>query len=151
MSLLGITFYLFIECFFHIDVINSVILHDNARDMMLWANENTLAGSEFIILTGRQDPMTDPVQEWFPVLAERHSATTLQGLEWTLKENFTNRSNQLTAFQNCREAYCVENWVGEMGLRYDYIIIDKSIIPVDVFLSTGYTLLFDNGRYVVMQ
>ncbi len=151
MSMLGLAFYLFIECFFHIQVINSVNLNDEARDMMLWVNKNTPANSEFIILTGRHDPMTDPVQEWFPALAERHSATTLQGLEWTLKEGFNNHSDQLTAFQNCREIDCVDSWVNKMGLQYTFIVVDESIIPADIFISQGYELLFDNGRYIVLQ
>ena len=151
MSMLGIAFYLFIECFFHIGVVNSVNLRNEARDMMLWVNENTPVDSTFIILTGRQDPMTDPVQEWFPSLAERHSATTLQGLEWTLKETFNIRSDQLTAFQNCHDVDCVDSWVSKMGLKYTTIVVDKSIIPLDIFLSHGYKLLFDNGMYVVLQ
>lgn len=118
---------------------------------MLWVHENTPVDGEFVILTGRQDPMTDPVQEWFPVLAERHSATTLQGLEWTLKENFNNRSDQLAALQYCRELDCVDGWVKKMDLRYTHVVVDKTIIPVDIFLSQGYILLFDNDRYVVVS
>ena len=84
---------------------------------MLWVRENTPADSSFLILTGRADVMTDAVQEWFPALAERHSATTLQGLEWTLGGEFYPRWNELSALQSCREMACIESISNEMNTR----------------------------------
>src|SRR5581483_8450289 len=58
------------------------------QEAMEWVRQNTLAGSQFFILTRNSGIMTDPIQEWFPALTDRRSQTTMQGLEWTLGENF---------------------------------------------------------------
>src|SRR5690606_37012493 len=59
MGLLGITFYLFIECVFHAQIIRTISLTPESIDMMVWVRENTPADSSFLILTGRDDVMTD--------------------------------------------------------------------------------------------
>ncbi len=151
MSLLGIVFYLLIECFVHAYVIRNITLPYPAQHMMIWAKENTPLDRRFLILTGRRDVMTDPVQEWFPALAERHSTTTLQGSEWTLRGEFNTRWDQLAALQSCHEMDCFDSWVEAMGLEFDYVVVDESKIPVEMFLSEGYSVIFDNGRYVILE
>ncbi|NOH02248.1 MAG: hypothetical protein HND47_09985 [Chloroflexi bacterium] len=151
MGMLGIAFYLFIECVFHAQIIRTVSLTPNAIEAMVWARENTPAESSFLILTGREDVMTDPVQEWFPALAERHSETTLQGLEWTLKDEFVNRWAQLGNLQSCRDADCIRARVREMDLEFTHLLVDASKLSPGMFLSEGYEILFDNGRYVVLK
>jgi hypothetical protein len=151
MSLLGIIFYLSIECFVHAYVIRNVTLPYSSQNMMAWVKENTPPKSSFLILTGREDVMTDPVQEWFPALTDRHSETTLQGLEWTLRGNFILRWSQLTTMQTCKDLDCIQSWGQAMDLSYDYIIVDESKIPLDMFMSAGYEVLFDNGVYVVLK
>ena len=95
--------------------------------------------------------MTDPVQEWFPALADRHSVTTLQGLEWLLRGDFVTRWDQLSALQRCEETGCVTAWAEEIGLEFDHLVVDASNVSVDMFLSQGYSVVFDNGRYVVLK
>ena len=151
MGLLGITFYLFIECVFHSQIIRTISLTPDSVDTMVWVRENTPAESSFLILTGRDDVMTDPVQEWFPALALQHSETTLQGLEWTLMEDFNLRWTQLAAIQMCGDLGCIEAQAREMDLLFDYIFVDVSKFPADMFLSSGYDILFDNGRYAVLK
>lgn len=151
LILLGVIFYLFIECFFHAYVIRNVTLPYPSHHMMAWVKENTPSDGRFLILTSREDVMTDPTQEWFPALAERHSVTTLQGLEWTLHGDFVLRWNQLAMLQGCRDTACIDFWVLAMKLDFNYIIVDKSKIPLEMFLPKGYEALFDNGRYVVLQ
>jgi hypothetical protein len=36
-------------------------------------------------------------------------------------------------------------------MQFTYVVVDLSKIPVDVFLSAGYSVIFDNGRYVVLK
>lgn len=150
-GLLAVIFYLFIECFFYVDVIRSVTLPDSARSMMTWAKEKTSARDNFLILTGNTDVMTDAVQEWFPALSGRHSVTTLQGLEWTLRKDFVIHWRQLAALQNCHNMSCIDFWTQKMELKYTYIIVDKSAFSVEMFLSKEYKVIFDNGRYAVLK
>jgi hypothetical protein len=154
MSLLGILFYLVIECFVHAYVIRNVTLPYASRDMMLWVRDNTPADSRSLILTGRFDVMTDAVQEWFPALAERHSATTLQGLEWTLGGKFYSRWNELSALQSCRDMACVDDMASQLGIEYDYVILDMSQATSEFstpLLKSGYTQVYTNGQYLVLE
>ncbi len=57
-------------------------------EMIAWVNANVEDEKNFLLSTGREFSMSDPMQEWFPALTKQHSATTMQGLEWTLSEKF---------------------------------------------------------------
>ena len=154
MSLLGILFYLIIECFVHAYVIRNVTLSYASRDMMTWVSENTPTDGSFLILTGRADVMTDAVQEWFPALAERHSASTLQGLEWTLGREFYPRWNDLSALQSCRDVECVESIGSKINIEYNYVILDTNQIAPNLpnmFFDKGYKEVYKNGQYLVFE
>ena len=154
MSLLGVLFYLIIECFIHAYVIRNVTLSYASRDMMIWVRENTPVDDSFLILTGREDVMTDAVQEWFPALAERHSASTLQGLEWILGEGVYPRWNELSAMQLCRDMACVETITSQINIEYTYVIFDTRQVALDfpvAFLDKGYTEVYVNGQYLVLK
>jgi hypothetical protein len=92
---------------------------------MDWISHNTPPESRFIILTGAQDPMHDPVQEWFPALTGRASATTLQGREWTWGKNFIPAIAAYTELQNCMMSTpeCFEQKAQTLGIDYGYIYI----------------------------
>jgi len=154
MSLLGILFYLIIECFVHAYVIRNVTLSYASRDMMTWVSENTPADASFLILTGREDVMTDAVQEWFPALAERHSASTLQGLEWTLGREFYPRWNELSALQSCRDVECVESIGSRIKIEYNYVILDINQATPNLpsmFFDKGFRKVYKNGQYLVLE
>ena len=67
---------------------NYVISRDD-RSAMDWITNNTSANSRFIVLTGRSDPLEDPLTEWFPAFSSRTSQNTIQGQEWLLGKRFT--------------------------------------------------------------
>ena len=71
--------------------------------MIEWVNSNVDDGKTFLLSTGREFSMSDPMQEWFPALTKQHSATTMQGLEWTLAERFFPWYEQLVDFQHCAD------------------------------------------------
>jgi hypothetical protein len=150
LSLLGILFYLVLECFFHAEVIRKVALSSAAQQMAVWVKQNTPADSRFLILSGHPDVMTDSIQEWFPALAERHSASALQGLEWTLGSQFYPRWEQLSVLQSCRDLACIELTASKINLQYNYLILDTHHTAVDfapVFLARGYTSIYSNEQY----
>ena len=67
--------------------------------------------------------MSDPIQEWFPALAERESQTTMQGLEWNLNQDFFPRLRSLITLQACTTLDCVNQWSANTDLSYDYLLI----------------------------
>jgi hypothetical protein len=88
-----------------------------------WVNSNVKDGKTFLLSTGREFSMSDPMQEWFPALTRQHSATTLQGLEWTLAERFFPWYEQLVDFQQCDDLACVTAWSTTNSVDYDYLIV----------------------------
>ena len=151
MSLLAIVFYLFLESAFHADVILKLVMPPAGRTMMDWVAENSPEDAAFLILTGHPDAMTDAVQEWFPALADRHSDTTLQGLEWSLGGQFSQRWVELNTLQDCADVECVQSLAQGMELRYSYIILESSHISAAEFVRIGYKIVYEGGGYVVMK
>jgi len=91
--------------------------------MIEWVNSNVKDGKTFLLSTGRELSMSDPMQEWFPALTKQHSATTMQGLEWTLSEKFFPWYEQLVAFQHCADVECVSQWSQTNDVDYDYFLV----------------------------
>lgn len=153
IGLLGIVFYLALECAAHGYIIARTTLPPAAREMAAWAQANTPPGSRYLILTSRVDLMTDPVQEWFPLLAERHSTTTIQGLEWTLGRGFMRRWGELTALQACQTVACVEQRENQIGAEPDYLIFDKASTAPQILeqFSQERRPVFENERYLVYE
>ena len=88
-----------------------------------WVRTNVPDDKTFLLATGRQFSMSDPLQEWFPALTGQYSATTLQGLEWTLGDGFFPWLNQLVEFQYCADIHCVQAWSARNDVDYDYLIV----------------------------
>jgi hypothetical protein len=97
--------------------------------MIKWVNSNMEDGKTFLLSTGREFSMSDPMQEWFPALSKQHSATTLQGLEWTLSDGFFPWYEQLVVFQHCADVNCISQWSKNNVVDYDYLIV--TIPPKD--------------------
>ena len=152
MGLLGILFYLFIECCAYAYVIRNMVLPDQAREVMAWARKNTAADGNFLILTGRKDVMTDPMQEWFPALADRQSITTIQGLEWTLEDGFRVRYAGLYGLQSCSDLDCVRSRADRLDAPFSYLIVDeRNSVITDSLPNHGYHIVFENSRYKVFE
>jgi hypothetical protein len=91
--------------------------------MIEWVNSNVDDGKTFLLSTGREFSMSDPMQEWFPALTKQHSTTTMQGLEWTAGELFFPWYERLVEFQHCADVECVSQWSESNGVDYDYLIV----------------------------
>lgn len=154
LFLFGLMFLWFVQSVFYgLVLVNTSLVPPLPQQAMEWVRGHTSAGARFIVLTGNQGVMTDPIQEWFPAFSERRSQTTLQGLEWTLGDEFFPRLNQLAALQLCQNVACVEAWSQETQLGYDDILVEKSNQTEAVLQSlerdTRYKLLYDNSKYAV--
>lgn len=88
-----------------------------------WVKGNISGEKTFLLATGREFSMSDPVQEWFPALTGQKSLTTMQGLEWTLGERFFPWYDEVIAFQHCAEIRCVQEWAHRNAVEYDYLVV----------------------------
>jgi Dolichyl-phosphate-mannose-protein mannosyltransferase len=153
-TLTAVMFYLFVECGLYSFVLVNTSLHTQAPfQAMQWVSENTSPNSRFILFTGSSGIMSDPIQEWFPALAERESQTTMQGLEWNLNQDFFPRLRSLITLQACTNLDCVNQWSADTDLGYDYLLIQKSnaTLPLlnSIKLNAGYVQVYENSSIII--
>lgn len=113
---------------FDFQLVNTSLKSSDLK-MIDWVKSNITEEKTFLLATGREFSMSDPMQEWFPALTNQYSATTMQGLEWTHAENFFPWYDQLIAFQHCADVNCVSEWSTRNDVDYDYLIV--TIPPQD--------------------
>ncbi len=152
--LLALGFLWFIQgAMFGFPLRNTSLRPPGPQQAMAWAAQNTPRESEFILLTGNGDAMTDPVQEWFPALAQRQSRTTLQGQEWMLGAGFFPRRDDLNTLQACGDTACLEDWSNRTATRYSHVLVQRNTKTERLLDSLSrdsrYTLLFESGDYLI--
>jgi hypothetical protein len=168
VTLFLLTFILFVECgLLNFRLVNTTLTTDE-RSAMGWLADNIPPDQNFLLVTGKTYSMSDPVQEWFPVFAGQHSQSTLQGLEWTLGAEFTDRLNDLAALQACADFSCMEKFAARTGLSHDYIWVSIPTIRINpeqnargnqladsIQLSGQFSVVFDelfsSQRIVIFQ
>ncbi len=117
------TLYLLLQAaIFDLQLVNTSLKPPDLA-MIDWVNENVDDGKTFLLSTGREFSMSDPLQEWFPALTDQHSHTTMQGLEWTLGDRFFPWYEQVIALQHCADVACVTEWRTRNHVDYDYLIV----------------------------
>lgn len=102
---------------------------ENDRAAFEWISSNTPPDSRFIMITGNPDMFSDGTQEWFPVLANRTSLTTVQGREWLDGEVFEKLIRDFQDIQNCAfsktPASCITEQTALAQPAYDYVYITR--------------------------
>ncbi len=134
------------------------------RAAMQWIKENTPEDSQFIILDSAVTWGADRANEWFPVLSERKSLTTVQGSEWLPDRQFDNNKKRYYELKSCvnKEVSCLETWAGQYGSDYSHIYITRSdctstsgycLVPLELSLrqSMNYRTIFENDSVVVFR
>jgi hypothetical protein len=126
---------------------------------MTWVADHTPSQSRFVVITGRADPLNDPVAEWFPVYSLRTNQSTVQGREWLLGKDFLPFLGSLDGLQACLNSApsCVETWVNSNHLAFDYLYLQKptktnptpSMLLYLLRVSPDYTLVFENNSAVI--
>lgn len=133
-------------------------------ELIAWVNENTDEDAAFVLATGREFSMTDPLQEWFPALTGRRSLTTLQGTEWTLGDAFFPWYEQLTFFQKCPDMNCLGDWSLRNNADYDYLVVlippesakgglSESLrsLGISARASATHALVYESGHGMVFE
>lgn len=132
-------------------------------EMITWAQENLPEGQTFVLATGIQYSMSDPLQEWFPALTGHRSLTTMQGLEWVLADGFFKYYEQTAAFQRCADEACLKAWTVR-NEKYDYLLVlipketamDQAAISlrslgISIRESDSHELIFESGHALIFE
>jgi len=93
---------------------------------MQWARDNTPSSAEFVVVTDLPWER-DYVSEWFPVVAQRYSLTTVQGSEWSDLDAFLQRVAQHRQLQRCANVpvACLHDWYERWEAEPGYVFIPK--------------------------
>ena len=105
------------------------VLSPKEREAMAWVGTRTPPGSSFLVLSRAISWAEDPASEWFPVLANRNSAATPQGLEWVPGREFLRRDHLYKRLKDCfgRDVACVEETAQRGGAAFAYVYVSKQI------------------------
>lgn len=100
-----------------------------------WVKENTENGAEFLVITGDPRLFDDYVNEWFPLLTDRRSHTTIQGYEWITGVDFSERMGLIADLQECardiKPLNCLNDSAEQLAPDYDYLIVTKQYSRID--------------------
>ncbi len=102
-------------------------LPPETRAAMEWVVDNTDANAAFAVVSGTSW-QADAEAEWFPVLAERRSLTTVQGYEWLGADAFLEHVKHVSQLPVCvveEDLQCIESWLDEAG-DVDYLFLTIS-------------------------
>jgi hypothetical protein len=154
-TLLLILIYLFIQSSLDNFRLMGSSLNVAEREAMAWVQQNTPPDSHFILLTGVVNPEIDAFQEWFPVLAERRSQTTIQGFEWTLGSDFFHHYGYLADLQACSEERCINDWSARVMLDYDYLVAQKrgrnTELVENIKNSTDLNVIYETEAVLILE
>lgn len=162
--LLGLVLYFISSAsIFDFQLVNTSLKADDLA-MIEWVDKNVEKDKTFLLATGREFSMSDPLQEWFPALTGQYSVTTMQGLEWTLGEKFFPWYGELIAFQYCGDLDCVNAWSTRNGVDYDYLIVmvpaenDRSLLAdslrslgISIRSSAVHVLVYESEKALVVE
>jgi hypothetical protein len=98
------------------------------RDAMAWVARSTPPSSAVLVISANPW-QSDRSSEWFPVLAERRSVATPQGLEWLPDGVFARRVEAHADAQACANSgsACLGAWSARWGLAYDYVFVARAV------------------------
>jgi hypothetical protein len=93
---------------------------------MAWVADQTDPDTRFIVATTVVWGF-DEVSEWFPAIAMRHSAATVQGSEWLGVEGFEAQLRRHGAVLTCTRSTdrCMAAWAASAGFPDAWIFIPK--------------------------
>lgn len=140
-----------------------VEMSDGAREAMQWSSQNTSQDDRFLVITGRIW-YHDYVAEWFPTLAQRESAGTIQGREWL--GDFDHQVDLQAALRQCAHAseWCIERWTNAAQTGYDYVYVSREAPPeveplgmteccaalrVSLLKSPDYSVVYENSAATI--
>ncbi len=162
--LLGfVLFYALVGAFSYDLSLANYVVSPEDRAAMQWVRTSTPAGSRFILWTGKADPFSDPLAEWFPAFADRTSQNTVQGKEWLLGGNFMPFLDGIKMLQFCRDISpsCLENWSETNQLGFDYVYVEKSkgedaaqvpgLLAYQLQQDGDYSLVFENEGAAIFE
>jgi hypothetical protein len=147
-------------------IFSATLLSNFDSTAFAWIKANTPVESRFLVLTGNA-PLSDPVVEWFPALAERTSVSTIQGREWDSSVVFEDIFSESQKVQQCiyLNYDCIQSWSKKNNQSFNYLYIHNPVLQEEspsgssfqsalgvLTLAQGYTeLVFENNEVSIFK
>lgn len=129
------------------------VLHpikQNHRAAMQFIADNTPDDTSFVVLTPTDWFEADSA-EWFPLLADRKSLTTPQGLEWVSSSEFTRIGNLTYDLSSLVRSAQAGNDTGELAAYVESHFDDYGYVAVFANdLSDGFGGFLATGRFDIL-
>lgn len=151
---------LFFSMSYHSWSLKKKTITPDIQNAMEWIKKNTSKDTSFIIITGNAAPFGDYTNEWFPVLTERRSLTTIQGYEWISDTPFNKRYETISAVQTCPYSIeplaCIETITLKNDWAVDYMVIKKDAkhignLVANIAYSHRYRKIFESDDILVFE
>jgi len=133
-----------------------VALMGSERAAMGWIKKNTPTASKFIVLSNSASWEDDRAAEWFPILSDRKSLTTAQGLEWLPGQVFHAKVEQIEQLKGRQAlggsglARYIESHFG--SFKYVALFIPRYEHTYrQSFLSKHYQVVYANEAVLVLE
>lgn len=131
-------------------------LSGSERNAMTWIKDNTPSESRFILLSQSVSWEDDRVAEWFPILSQRRSLTTAQGLEWIPGDAFHSKVGKIKEIKRTQalDTTSLAKYVESHYNTFKYVAI---FIPAPAsnyggFLESGqYRTIYSNDSALVLE
>ena len=132
-----------------------VALTGGERIAMAWLKDNTPFEEEFIVLSKSFSWQDDRVAEWFPVLSDRKSLTTAQGLEWIPGNVFRSKVETIKELKH-NQALNNNGLAKYIESRYNFFQYVAVFIPhinttYGGFLESGYRIVYNKDSVLVFE
>jgi hypothetical protein len=132
-------------------------LSSQEREAMTWVARETSPEARFLVVSGTPWEI-DRTSEWLPVLANRKSVATVQGLEWRPIGEFARRKREYNDLQGCAGwvSRCLRDWSRTTGVGYTHVYIPKSpdrdcceLLRYSLERDRDYRLIYDGPGAVL--
>ena len=119
---------------------------------LTWIKENTTPDASFLIIPS-DFWATDTLGEWFPVLAQRNSVLTAQGLEW--QGNFLESIDIHEDFIEKIKKYGVEYSLGKLPYQFNHIYCSENnynlVIEKCPETLPGFKIIYEDDYVFIYQ
>jgi hypothetical protein len=123
------------------------------REAMAWVASETPQEAVFLVVapTGVS---AGSESEWFPVLSQRRSLGTYQGVEWFPQSSGPSPWERYDQLQRCggESLRCLEEWARQIGQAFDYVFVrEAGTQPLrdSLLASDEFSLAHTNGDVMI--
>lgn len=125
-------------------------------EAFFWLRENTHPEASFVILSDSFSWQDDRIAEWFPLLTQRFSLTTAQGLEWKKGRAFHERARHTNILKKLQrlERYPLVPTIESLFVCHDHLAVFGTKLITRLsgeWLVTKYKIIYQSDGVLLLK